>query len=224
MATTLSGLWQEVRQRADMEDTQFITDAELTTYINNSLGELYDIMVSQYGADYFVTTYQISTVADTQDYELPSDFYKGLGVDVDVNGELYALERFNFRERNHLRSSTPTFFTSSTPKYKYKIHGSYLRLAPTPEAVDDITLHYIPRLIRLADGADTVSGVMLDNWTEYVVVDSAIKCLIKDESDVSVLMAQKEQLRRRIEMMADDRDAGEPESVTEVFDPYGDFE
>lgn len=69
--------------------------------------------------------------------------------------------------------------------------------------------------------AATVDGV--NGWEEYLVVDAAIKALQKEESDVSVLLAQKALLQRRIESAATNRDAAEPARVVDVTvtDVYG---
>lgn len=53
----------------------------------------------------------------------------------------------------------------------------------------------------------------LAGWEEYAIVDMAIRALQKEESDVQVLMAQKEALRQRIMAMADTRDVGSPPVV-----------
>jgi hypothetical protein len=52
----LSELKLEVRRRSDMENSQFVKDNELTTYINQSYVELYDLLISVY-EDYFVTDF-----------------------------------------------------------------------------------------------------------------------------------------------------------------------
>ena len=52
----LSQLQLEVRRRSDMENSQFVKDAELTNYINQSYTELYDLLVSIY-EDYYVTDF-----------------------------------------------------------------------------------------------------------------------------------------------------------------------
>jgi hypothetical protein len=59
--------------------------------------------------------------------------------------------------------------------------------------------------------ADGVSG-----WLEYVITDAAIKAMQKEESDVSVLMAQKAALVARIIAAAENRDAGNPATVADV--------
>ena len=53
-------------------------------------------------------------------------------------------------------------------------------------------------------------------WDEYIIIDSAIKMLLKEEADVTALLLQKNQLRERIITESQNRDAGEPEVVTDV--------
>ena len=48
------------------------------------------------------------------------------------------------------------------------------------------------------------------------MVDAAIKCLLKEESDTQPHMIYKEQLRKRIESAAGNRDAGESYRISDV--------
>ncbi len=54
MAITLTELKAESRQRADMENSNLVSDTELTTYINKSIAELHDLLSEAYGSEYFV--------------------------------------------------------------------------------------------------------------------------------------------------------------------------
>lgn len=56
----------------------------------------------------------------------------------------------------------------------------------------------------------------VNGWEEYIVVDAAIKCLTKEESETAVLERDKAFLLKRIEAMASNRDAGKPEKITDV--------
>ena len=60
------------------------------------------------------------------------------------------------------------------------------------------------------------------SWDEYILVDAAMRVLVKEESDITPLLTQKNSLLRRIEMAASNRDAGEPQTVTDVSD-YDNF-
>src|SRR5437016_1425591 len=104
--TTLATVRTAVRQRTEMVNSQFVTDAELNSYINASYYELYDLLVQKFGDDYFVATAYLFTADGVADsYTLPSDFYKGLGLDIAIDALNWAsVRRFNMGERNDYRS------------------------------------------------------------------------------------------------------------------------
>ena len=52
---TLAALISQVRQRADMESSTFVSDSEIRTWLNSALAELHDIMVMAF-EDYYVKT------------------------------------------------------------------------------------------------------------------------------------------------------------------------
>lgn len=231
MATTmqLSDLMTAVRSRADMLPSgytattngtgYFVTEPELISYINQSLFELYDLLISAYGNEYFAKnpSYNFTTDGTTTRYSLPTDFYKLLGVDLVFAGSsptqsAVTIKPFEFADRN--RYAVPNFQSFyGVTNLRYRIYGSTIWLTPTPASGQLIYVHYIPTMTPLANLADTFDGI--SGWTEYVIVDAAIKCKDKEESDSSVLMAQKAALVTRIQAMADGRDAGSPPKVSD---------
>lgn len=210
----LQELITQVRRRADMENTQFVTDIEVIDYINSSASELYDILVSKF-EDYYTKDPLNFTISTGNTFELPSDFYKLRGVDRDFGGGNYAaLERFNFNQRNRQNLSVQRPVTRNTSA-RYRIFGNKLLITPELSAQGDYRLWYVPQyqpLTLLPDELDVVMG-----WEEYVIVDAAIKCMQKEESDVSVLLNQKAALYQRIEVMAANRDAEIPDTITDVY-------
>ena len=64
---------------------------------------------------------------------------------------------------------------------------------------------------------DFISG-----WDEYVILCGAMDCLVKEESDISALMAMKEHTKIRILSVSDNRDLGEPATVTDMAVYYTD--
>lgn len=210
MATTLTlaDLILQTRQRADMVQSQFVTDAELTGYINESYAELYDLLVEKYGNDYFVNSYQFTTDGSSQ-FALPADLYKLLGVDVQCGMKWESLHAFNFSDRN------------SPHSMRYRILGSSLMLSPQAPAGRTLQVWYVPRPVALVAATDTIDQI--SGWGEYVVTDAAIKCLAKEESDCSVLMAQKQALILRIQSAAENRDAGQPATVTDNCQKHWSF-
>jgi hypothetical protein len=220
---TLAEIRTQARQRADMVVSQFVTDAELNGWINSSLAELYDLLIQKYGDDYFVELYSFSTGNGVDRYDLPTNFYKLLGVDLFLTGNdpdqgAITLRPFTFAERNRYATANAQTWLGIT-NLRYRLSGSKLWLTPTPQGEQTIRLWYVPRVVPLVNDADVADGV--SGWLEYVVVDVAIKAMQKEESDVSVLLAQKVALIQRIESAAENRDAGSPATVADVQSTSG---
>lgn len=213
---TLGSIREQVRQQADMVNSLFCSDAEINQYISSSYKELYDILIQKYGENYYVQTpYSFTTDGTNEFYDLPEDFYKLLGVDQQIGNIWVNVRQFNFNDRNQNQ-----FNTGGSQRFRYRINGNQLWLKPLPASGQPIRVWYIPTPMDLADDADEINGV--SGWEEYIVVDAAIKCKNKEESDVQVLFAMKQQLLKRIEEAAGNRDAGTPATITDVF-AFGSF-
>lgn len=310
---TLSSLRTAVRQRADMEDSNFVDPDELDAYINNSYKELYDIVVSRF-EDYYSTKLTFTLTTNIQ--ALPSDFYKLRGLDVQNGSDYTPLTKWNFGDRGRFTRSVDLYWVL---KPQYRIMGGNIEFMPETTTSGTYRLWYIPLCANMVvgvagtktiqdllftaaslytngdlinitytntgtAGAEIVtvvgndisvaiqSGVSTANqilsalqasvaasalvtvtlsgtgataqitqaqtfltgsvvqvdgddfngWSEYVIIDAAIKCLVKEESDVSVLLLEKKQVMNRIEAMASNRD-GEPERVTDVNISWNDW-
>lgn len=226
MAIQLSEIRQRARQRADMENSNFVTDNELNFYINQSIAELHDILIQAYGEDYYVKSSTFQTVAGQEGYSLGSiitdnDFYKLRGVDAKLNSDdWFTLQRFNFNERNRFQNFGVWDFLGIT-NVRYRILGSEIRFVPLPDRDLDVRIWYVPKAATLVDDTDSYDDI--NGWIEYVIVDAAIKMLNKEESDVTVLMNEKMLLKDRIEKAANNRDAENPESVQDIYIENDDF-
>jgi hypothetical protein len=236
MATTmaLSDLMIAVRQRADATTTGytpsltgtqfFVTDPELISFINQSCFELYDVLIKVFGANYYISApYVFSTDGVTQFFTLPADFYKLVGISVispTAVQNVYPIKPGSFREMQQLVGTYPSspFYVNS----KYMLTGSNLWIAPLMTSGQQVQMFYVPRFTQLVALTDTLDGI--SGWTEYVIVDAAIKYKEKEESDVSILGAQKAGLLKRIEDSASTRDAANSSRIIDVNEcvtPYG---
>lgn len=214
ISVTLGQLKTAVRERSNMEGSEFISESELTRYINQSASELYDLLVASF-EDYFMEELVFSYTSD-DGYTLPSDFYKLRGVDFQSGSDWIVVNPFNFLQRNKpLSAWTMTYSGAPYNVRQYRIVGNTIRMVPIGQATGTYRLWYIPSWQQLSSDSDSTS-LSFEGWDEYVVIDAAIKCLQKEESDVSVLFAQKQALAARIRAMAAGRDAGQPESVSDV--------
>ena len=231
----LSDLMVASRQRADQIPSNyvpsttnvnfFVTDPELISYINQSYFELYDLLIQKYGDDYFIAPpLQFSTDGQSQFYPLPDGtvysgapaFYKVLGFDLNLspqnNQSFITIPPFMFAERNRYSIPNMQAFYGLT-NLRYRLSGNNAWFTPIPAAGQIIRIWYMPRLSPLVNLTDVCDGV--SGWTEYIINDVAIKMMQKEESDVTVLALQKAELIRRIEAAAENRDAGNPQVVSD---------
>lgn len=221
MAITLSELREQSRFRANQENSDFITDVELDTYINSSIAELHDILIQSYGSDFFLSEYDFTTVLNQDSYDLPVDFYKVMGVDAIVSdGQFHTISKFSFSDRR-LGNFSTGWNDAYCTHVRYRVMGDKIRFTPTPDNTYSVKLWYSPVATKLVADTDELNDY--NQYSEYVIVDAAIKMMLKEESDVSVLMAQKQELKRRIEEASQNRDASEPNQIVDVYNKAGEY-
>lgn len=207
---TLDNLVSDVRLRADMVGSGFVTDAEVGEYVNQSLAELYDLILGSWGDDYYITSTSKTTTGGTNVVTVPSDMYKLLGLDFqDASGWLTQLNRIQWADRARWIN-----MPRGRPQAYMVFSGNFV-IAPTPDTVYTLVVNYVPNPPRLVagDGTSVFDGVA--GWEEYAILDGAIKCLTKENAleAAGVLMAQKAAVKARIEAMAPARDANLPACV-----------
>lgn len=228
MARTLLQLRTATRQRADMENSTFVLDAELNDYLNSSLAELYDMVIATY-EDYFLNASTVTVASGANTIPFPVDstgtptVLKVRGVDYQIGGSGWvSLRPFQFSERNALTLDVRRA-QYTAPQRTYRVGPTSIFLLPEIDASGVYRMWYIPTLTPLV--ADTDVLTLPQYWDEYAVCDAAIKCAQKEEGDVSTLMGQKAALIARINASARSRDAGEPPRVSDVRRdegwPYG---
>lgn len=205
---TLAQLRTKVRERADQENSGFIDDTELNGYISSSYTRLYDILVKS-GLHYFETTQTI--VADGSDnYALPADYYGTLGVDFIESTDVFIeVPEYMFHERNDFGTS------GSSHALGYRIIGTVIELLPKP-TTGSYRHIYLPAAVDLTTDSQTVDGV--SGWEEFIVLDSAIKCYIKEEAASGPLDREREVIRREIQEAAENRAMQQPRVVADTRD------
>lgn len=192
---TLDTLRLLARRLANVENNSNITDAELTVLANLHGPSVYDELVTASPPDYFAATTTITTSAGVSSYALQATFKDLLEVHV-VEG-------------------------SSTRRPLYPMpHGARGRLkAPTAES--SVEIDYIPAAPLLVSGSDTIDGV--SGYEELIAALMARDVMAKRQSDPSVVMAIIDGARRRIKVMARNRDKGQPKRIVDLDDAAGEW-
>lgn len=216
----------KAQQRADRVNSQFVTAPEWNSYINQSMFELYDTLVTAYEDQFLAPPLQFQIASNQATYPLPdgtlyngaSPFYKLSGVDLSLNTSQNAfvtVNKFNFIDRNNYVYPNSNSTIYGVFNLRYRLMGTNIQFIPTPTAGQTIQIWYIPRLKQLlADNDITTIGV--SGWLEYVIVRAAILALMKEESDTSALTAALMDLRHRIESSVQNRDNGLPDTISNV--------
>lgn len=218
MATvTLDKLRTRARERADMVGSSFVADAAtgLDAWINEAHQRLHGMLVDALGEEYVSSTSAFTT-SSSSDYPLPSGFYKLFGVDLEYHGIMRSLTRYERPERNVYRELRP----EALPRYA--IVGSNLRLYPVPAAGLTGSILYAPEATVLVGGSDSVTYP--NGWEKFIVIDAAIQALLKEESSVTALVAERERIEREIRDAKEARDMATPKRVVDVtltdLDPF----
>lgn len=222
MATTLADLITLVRQRSNMENNYFVSDAEITSYLNNSIAELDDILITTYN-DYRVNTFQAILPSDGSNnvISIPSNFYKLRGVDfrdsasTDAIPRWYTLYPFQLIERNRNNSN---FGSITAPwgkvRLSYLLTDAGITIQPTSQVGGTYQIYYVPKFIPLQVSGDTLT-IQMDTqaWIEYAVIDCCVKIFNKQNLDPTGFMAEKAALKQRIVSAAKNRDSAAPKRM-----------
>jgi hypothetical protein len=222
--STVQEMVNHVRQRSNMENCQFVTDQEIVDLLNRANTELYDIVVGT-NEDYFVNSFALTITGAADAYALPTDFYKVLGVDLNIDAERsISLKKFQFTERNRYKT---TIYAPHIPAsiYQYHVVGTDLKFIPKPRETKGAVLWYVPlpKKFVLVDAVPPVDSetstldIRLAMYDDYLTIDAAINVLVKEETDVSALMAERQVIKERIIQYVTNRDVNEPERVTDSY-------
>ena len=207
---TLAELKARALDYADMTGSDFVVDARLRDYINSVASELYDLMVNA-NEEWFLKTHTVSMVSGTEEYELPSDYYKMIKCFWVSGGRRYAMSQFMLSE----------------------LDGS----SQTPLQGGSIEIWYVPQMLLFSanTNAETIGSVYVDGaiadptpipplptgWEDYIALGAAVKLLNREESDSSALLRDQTAIGKRIIAMAEPRDTGTPQRIQDVTSSAG---
>lgn len=231
---SLGELRLRAMQRADRVNSQFVTNSEWNYFLNQSLYELYDLLITVY-EDYFEAP-EITFPANGNDYFYPlpngiltftnsvnnqvivaPPFYKLSGVDLalnNANNAYVTVNKYNLIDRNRFVYPNTASTIYGVFNLQYRLMGNQIRFIPTPSGGQILRLLYIPRLPTLLQDTDSTT-IGFSGWLQYVIVRAAKYALDKEESDTSSLDQELIFMKGRIEETAVNRDAGQPDKISD---------
>lgn len=233
---SLGELATRCRQRADRLNSNFVTLPEINSYINLSLTELYDLLIDVYEDYYKAPNAIFYSVGGNQAlypmpngvlpfFEgdgttpfIPKPIYKLLGLDMGLNisnNGWVTVDKYNFIDRNRFFYPNTASTIYGVFNCRYRWMGDNIEFIPVPSSRQPFRIQYIPKLPVLLAPQD-ITTTNVSGWLEYVITDVAIKILQKEESDTATLERQKMALTARINSSANNRDAGRPDTISDV--------
>lgn len=298
---SLGALRIQAKQRSDLEGNPSVSDPEWNGYLTNSRKRLYNMLVSAYGNDYFISAYYNFTLGGSQFYPLPdgspsfvdadgniaAKVFKLIDVDLQYSGTpsgWLTLRRFEEIERNKYAWNNVATTLLGYTNLRYRLSGTKLMFVPPPMSGQGARIRYIPAPTNLqytlpgfsvagsnvigsmSDTTGVVAGMnaysylqgvipasttvtsvtsttmslsnnanssinantfsmwtdatMVDGiagWEEYIILDAAIKAQIKQEGPSQELMAERQSMINEIEALAEGRDAGQAQHVSDAL-------
>jgi hypothetical protein len=215
---TVQNVIDRIRQRADLVNSQFVTDSELINVINAYKKELDDLLVGAYGEDYFAQSVTFSLAANTENTSLSAltsgTFYKLMGVEALTGGRWVDVPSYTFAERNRYVNNGVQPVWSNQSSLRHRVTGGNLSIRPTQNTAVTLGIYWTPQQSNLSLTTDTFDDV--NGWSEFVVLKGAIYCKDKEESDTSELERDLSRMTARIEGMKSNRDESGPMKVTSV--------
>lgn len=220
---TLAEMWTSVQLMADMPNTTFATATEGYERINYSIQKLWGEIVHSAGGDYFKAPRLWDTVANQSYTEIGSTdsgstapFLRLISLEVTLSGGVPQTihELPNWEDRHEL-SRVSGWNGADGPYYSLAGSTTYPRVYwwPTPTAVHSVRAWIIPCAPRLTQTSDTFDGI--DGFEDAVIHDAAIYLKQREESDPSLLMAERDRIMAHIKRVTG-RNHASPRRVRDV--------
>ncbi len=228
--------------RSDKLNSQYLTMDEWNSNINQSMFELYDILTTKFGDDYFFAPPLLISLTGQNSYPLPDGsnypingvnspaIFKLNGVDANISGPQsgpnaawVALARSNWNDRDKYTSYPgQAGALNNVYQMSYREMGQSLFIFPS-NINQTIRIWYVPIMNQLLQDTDMLP-FSFTGWSEYIIVDAAMKAMVKEESleKWNALNASKQVLIERIETTAANRDVGQPNTVSNTRSAMGD--
>jgi hypothetical protein len=133
------------------------TDSELNTWINDSYFQMVD-SIQKERWDYFIKSCLASTVANQQEYTLPTDFIKMTKVNMKIDGTWRPVSPLGDADLRYVDTPADTTdqgFSAASPRYY--IYKNTMGLLPVPTATgsQDIKIWYVYSPSELSTDSST---------------------------------------------------------------------
>ncbi len=206
---------------AGVATSGFLTDVEVLRLVNQQIKELYDLLLSARGHDYYITESTISigvglgVSSSSSVYALPATFYQLKSVTLEWGTDDHELVKPLNSVSARANMVSPSGTWGRRCDKGYRMRGANIEFLPTPTSSVTCRLQYVPAFTDLATNGsfDGVNG-----WEKLVAVGVAMEMLdIEEEGSGARLQGLFDRQMMRIRKLAADRDADNPTQIENVY-------
>lgn len=180
-----------------MENGTFVSDDEITHMLNDSIADIYAQMINIDEGQLFATVSPTLVQIGNNAYQLPADFHRL--VDVNVYTGSRWVPAFRADPQDYMQLFTRQYDGDFAVEYYLHLNadqGRYELFLFPEKDVNNIGVRYLKPPPVLSVGTDELKWP--SNWHQAPVVDTAIKMLVKEESDPSGLIIERDRTLARV--------------------------
>jgi hypothetical protein len=148
MAWTYSTLSQAIQDKLETDETTFV--ANLPIIIDQAEGRI----LKKVQLPVFRKNVVGTTTASDEYLGIPTDFLSAYSLAVDNSG----FEFLIFKDVNFIREAYPSNSTEGNPKYYGIFDDDFFIMAPTPDAIYNVELHYFYKPESIVTASTTWLG------------------------------------------------------------------
>jgi hypothetical protein len=190
------------------------TAGHVTSFIAESLQQMYGMLMECYGDDYFGQSYTLTTTASVGTSSLPQDFHKLISMSWRRESGIAIPIRMATADEAHKSTLAAVPWSSAAPKYR--LTSSAVQWCPVPSEAYVVDLWYVAIPSDLALGGDVVS--VGPGWVQWVVHDVCVKIATRlRDGETRAFFAQlRDDAEKRLREQAPARSESEAHGVRAV--------
>ena len=199
---TFAIIKNRIRFEADFENaTAAVVDpTRLNEVANGAMRRVWALLL-RHRPDHCLAEAALATTANSQTVSLPAAFQQLRLLEI-LDGSSYVpMSPYALGDQWRLQQAGAV---ASPADIRYRIQGTALKLAPTPTAVYELRLYYLPTFTPLVLDADTFDGI--NGFEDLVIAEGVLDLLRREKMPLGEWIEKRDDLRKQIIPEATDTD------------------
>jgi len=204
-----------------------VKDAGLSTWLNDAYMQMVDEII-KVNPDYFIKSSTTSTVANQQEYDLPSDFEKIIMVNIQIDGTWKRVLPMGDADIRHIPTHSDTTSSQgfSTAAPQYYLIGDNIGIMPIPDTTTASALKIWYTYTPTEMTTDSTEPAIPARYHHILKYGAYATYLDQDEEHVAAEMMRRRfdaLVQRMIENLQDKQtDETKSVTITQNADMYSD--